>query len=340
VTLLEFLRNPPRILSGFLLGISWLFCAGVRLRHVLYDRGYLQVHRVPLLVVSVGNIACGGTGKTPLVQLLAKRLSSYKRVAILTRGYGGRAEKGSDTLVIRCTKPLSFEECGDEPCLLARSLPEVALYVGRDRIAAAKRAREAGEELLILDDGMQHRRLHRDFELVVLDGRDPFGGGRFLPRGLLRETPRRLRAADAVFLNHVSGEKEFERLREALKPLTGAPLIGMGYRVEQRGRKERVGLFCALGRPERFAEGVEERGDEEVGRYFILDHRPFDLKQLERFAQRCLAQGAVKLLCTEKDFVKLPERLKLSLPVETVSSEVEIRFGKEYFEELIQRIAR
>ena len=324
-------------LSGLLWGLSRLYGAGVSLRHALYDRGWFKQERVEAPVISVGNIACGGAGKTPLVKMLSEKLSKTKRVAIVTRGYRSEAEKQQGGLRI-CYDDLPLPEvCGDEPYLLAKALPGVPLFVGRDRVLSAKKAIMEGAEVLLLDDGMQHRRIHRDLELVVLDGHDLFGQGHLLPRGRLRDPLYRLKEADAFFVNHVRTKKEFEAAKKMLVEYSDSPVIGMGYRIEKR-EPQKVGLFCALGCPERFVESVEAKGYEIVARQFALDHRPFDLKQLDRFAKRSLEVGAKRLVCSEKDGVKLPKIDGLALPVEVIAGELEIRFGEDHFQEILTRV--
>ena len=165
--------------AWFLAPLSWLWGLVSFCRNTLYDRGWLSISRVERPVVSVGNLVAGGTGKTPLVHLIASRFA-HRRVAILSRGYG----------------PIP-----DEPLLLRRRLSAVKVYIGKNRVELAKQAIEEGAQLLILDDGFQHRALHRDFDLVILSGADPFGKGHFLPRGFLRDSPRRLKDADAIFIS-------------------------------------------------------------------------------------------------------------------------------------------
>ena len=314
-----------------------VYGAGVSVRHVLYNCGFFKQELVSACVVSVGNIVCGGAGKTPLVQLLVAELSKTKQVAILTRGYRSRAEKLPGGMRISSENLPSPEECGDEPFLLASSLPGVPLFVGRNRVASAHKAIREGAEVLVLDDGMQHRKLFRTLELVVMDGGDLFGKGKFLPLGRLRDHPYRLKQADAIFINHVHTEEEFESAKNRVKEYSSAHVIGMGYKIVKKAF-QKVGLFCALGRPEGFVETVKESGYEVVATQFALDHRPFDLKQLHRFAKRSLEAGAERLVCTQKDAVKLPQNCDLPLPIEVVAGELEIRFGKKHFEEIIKRV--
>ncbi len=162
----------------FLAPLSFLWGFVSFLKNFFYDVGLFKSVQVDCPVVSVGNLVAGGTGKTPFVHFLGKRFASRK-TAVLSRGYG------SD----------------DEPKLLQRKLPFAKVYVGKDRVQLAKKAVQEGAELILLDDGFQYRKLHRDFDLVLLFGEDPFGKGHYLPRGFLRDSPKRLKQADLILVN-------------------------------------------------------------------------------------------------------------------------------------------
>ena len=165
-------------------------------RSVLYRMGLRHRVRMKVPVVVVGNLTVGGTGKTPLVAWLSMQLSAVgMRVAIVSRGYGGRARG-----VTRVTVHSRPSEVGDEPLLLARRA-QATVFVGKDRVAAAKVAVADGADIVICDDGLQHLALMRDCEIVVIDGQRGFGNGCLLPRGPLRELPRRLRRVNAVVVN-------------------------------------------------------------------------------------------------------------------------------------------
>ena len=184
-TLLSLLY-PPSLCYGL----------GVKLRNLLYDKGTLRQEKCKALVVSVGNVVAGGTGKTPFILMLAKKLMQEMPLAILSRGYLGASEnKGQSTQVAQDGSALQF---GDEPLLLAQNLDKASVYVGKDRVKSAHKAVEQGAKVILLDDGMQHRRLHRDIEIVMVHGKDPFHGGRYLPGGLLRDDPKQLKRADYI----------------------------------------------------------------------------------------------------------------------------------------------
>lgn len=284
--------------------LASLFACVVYLRNFLYDRKFLPVTRVCAVVVSVGNIVAGGAGKTPLVHLLAK-LFSHRRVAILSRGYG---------------------KVADEALLLRQKLPGVPVYVDPDRVRSAKRAIVEGAELLLLDDGFQHRRLARDFDLVMLRGSDR--GGHFLPWGFLRDDPKRVKEADLVVSVGPPFAKEAQ-VRMAKK--------GVG---EFPWRRKRVALFCAIAHPKNFEEMVAGEGGQVVARLFLADHevpREGNLRALAHCAQ---ALGAEVILCTEKDAVKLPLDLSLPLPIIPLPIELEVVEGRGEWQKFIEKIER
>lgn len=259
---------------------SWLYACGVFCRNWLYDHKWLSISKVPSVVVSVGNIVAGGTGKTPFVHMLAKRFA-HRKVAILSRGYGS-----------------------DEPILLANRLPNVKVYVGKDRAALAKKA-EA--DLLILDDGFQHRRLHRDFD-IVLEGEKTH----YLPWGFLRDSPKRLKSANAVFK---IGDLKLKVVRILDSKKQEIPSI--------RGWK--VAIFCGIANPKRFKKTVEDLGAEIIAEKIFGDHEPADLAKLPK---------ASALICTEKDFVKLPPT---DLPIYYLEVEMEV-VDRNKWEKLIEKI--
>src|SRR5687767_14056116 len=176
--------------------LSLLYGTLMSLRGFLYRIGLRHRVKVGVPVVVVGNLTVGGTGKTPLVAWLSTKLAAVGlRVAIVARGYGGRARG-----VTRVTLHSRPSEVGDEPLLLARRA-QATVFVGRDRVAAARQAVADGADILLCDDGLQHLALMRDCEIVVIDGQRGFGNGSLLPRGPLRESPRRLRRVNAVVVN-------------------------------------------------------------------------------------------------------------------------------------------
>jgi tetraacyldisaccharide 4'-kinase len=281
----------------------------VGLRNRLFDRGWKQVHRAAVPVVSVGNLTLGGTGKTPCVEYVCRFYRDLDvRVAILSRGYG--AEQGRN----------------DEALVLEDNLPDVPHLQGPDRVSLAGVAIEELEsELLVLDDGFQHRRLARDLDIALVDATNPWGHGYLFPRGLLRESPRSLRRAGVVVLtrcDQVSGEAR-GRLREQVSRFApGVPVVesrhGPVELIDTEGQTERlerlrgatVAGFCGIGNPEAFQRTLEDLGAD-VGSFRTFpDHHGYsraDVEELRQWAG-ALPVGAL-VITTQKDLVKirLPE---------------------------------
>ena len=324
-----------------LAGLSAVYRSLITARNLAYDRDLFASTRLSVPVVSVGNIVVGGTGKTPFVHLLASKLQDKVRLAILTRGYRSQMEKmGESKKISAGAGPLfSPEECGDEPYLLAQKT-KAAIWVGADRISSGKKAIEEGANCLLLDDGMQHRRLKRDFEIVMVDGMDPFSKGRFLPWGLLRDSPKRLKKASLIVATHVKDEDHYRKLQQLLAPLTSAPIVGTQIEVlnKEAFLPRKVGLFCGIGQPARFLQTARDLKSEIVDTLIVEDHRSLHKDQLQTFAERCREKGATALLCTEKDYIKLSPKSSVGLNIIPVEIQLKIIAGKEHWENLIENI--
>lgn len=328
-------------LIPFFFLISVFFSLVVRLRHFAYDKGFYKVHTLPTFVISIGNITAGGTGKTPLIQKLVKQLEEKTQLAVLTRGFLSQIESSGKVKKISegkgCSLPVQY--CGDEPYLLANTI-SVPVWVGKNRVESGYRAIAENTRCLLLDDGMQYRRLARNVEIVVIDAKDPFGNKQFLPRGLLRDTPKRLHQADWIIANHLNSAEEYKELKKNLSLYSAAPVIGMRVAVcnlkEVQGKK--VGVFCALGKPKRFLETIEEIGCTIVDHVFLPDHMPFTTNELNSFAKQCKDKAAEILLCTEKDWVKLPS-FRCCIPVIALCIELEVVGGHAIWQRMLEQIS-
>ncbi len=339
-TVLDIIDGKKRApLFSLLLRLCSLFYASaIVFYHLAFRLKVCKTYRAETLVVSVGNIACGGTGKTPFVRFLAKALSKECKVAILSRGYRSSSEHLPQPLLItgkeRPLPPVTV--CGDEPYLLASSLPDVDIWVGKHRHEAARLAAAQGRDIVILDDGMQYRKLHRDSEIVILDGRDILGSHRMLPFGRLRDFPRRLIAADLIVINHVEENGSLHLYEEKLRKFTRAPLVAMRMRsIIQKGESiagQAVGVFCALGRPEHFFRAVEQFPCHIVARKILRDHDALTEKDVRAFAALSLQKGAQALVCSAKDAVKLSSSLHVDLPLVVLDVEVEILKSHLYWD--------
>lgn len=293
--------------------LSWLWGIAAACKNWLYDHRLMPIAKVNRPVVSVGNLVVGGTGKTPLVHLLASQFS-HRNVAILSRGYGTLA---------------------DEAMLLRRRLPKVKVYIGKNRVKLARLAMREGAQLILLDDGFQYRKLHRDLDLVLLSGTDPFGKGHFLPWGFLRDSPQRLKAADALF---VSGSPAISLPPHiGLKVQPGQLLTFQEYPVLGfAGQK--AALFSGIARPAAFKKTIDSLGIEVVDEWILADHEPVSIGALHAFAKKSKSLGAKALICTEKDFVKLFPDLRCSLPLYFLEISFQVTQGWAEWEKLIAKI--
>jgi tetraacyldisaccharide 4'-kinase len=276
-----------------------------RLRNSLYDRGWKRICRAPVPVVSVGNLTLCGTGKTPCVEYVARYYREQDlRVAILSRGYGSSSGRN------------------DEALLLEENLPDVPHYQGPDRAALAAIAVEESEsEVLVLDDGFQHRRLARNLDVVLIDATAPWGHGHLFPRGLLRESPRSLRRAGVVLLTRCDlvAPEEVERLRRQVATVAPAvPVVetthGPVGLVNAEGDtrplesilQKPVALFCGVGNPEAFRQTLTRLGAAVADFRKFPDHHPYtrdDVESLHAWAGQ-QATDCV-FVTTQKDLVKL-----------------------------------
>ena len=332
--------------SHALAPLSTLYGAIVRARMALYRSGKFRTHGVGAPVISVGNITTGGTGKTPLVEWLARAgADEGRRVCILTRGYG-RKDARARVIVSDGTQLLADARAGgDEPRLLAENLLGAAAVISDpDRVAAARWARENLQtELFILDDGFQHLRLARALDIVTLDATTPWGGGHLLPRGRLREPPAGLRRADCIVITRANLASDLAALRaEAerfsagralvvaarvrthnLRPLRSEPpAVG----VESSAVPQPVAAFCAVGNPWAFFKHLKEDGHQLAHTRAFPDHHVYTQADMDAFEREAGRTGAQSLLTTAKDAVKL-RALNFALPVYVV--EIGLEFDDE-----------
>lgn len=314
---------PAHPLSALLLSLPELaYASAVHIRNRLYDRpGASRRTRIPVL--SVGNLTVGGTGKTPVVAWLALRLRKEGRTpAVVSRGYRGRAGKGPLVVSVGRGPLVGPEWSGDEPFLIAQTLTGVLVVVGSDRIASAEAARRAGADVVLLDDGFQHRRMARDLDLVLLDATSPFGNYHLLPAGTLREPISALSRADAVMLTRSRHGESFGILEHIVaRQRPGIPIFHAGHRatcfVDAHGRPvpppRRVVAFCGIGNPGRFFEDLDQLEVQTAARRAFRDHHVYSNRELREL--RALAGRAdAALVTTEKDMVRIPRGLGFEEP--------------------------
>lgn len=359
----ELLKNGPksigdRALLTTLGGVERVYSWGVNFWSSMYEAGHIKQHRLHAYTISVGNIVAGGTGKTPFVQYMARRLQKAgERVAILSRGYRGASEHTGAIVSNGAEILLDAEQAGDEPYLLARTLPGVIVAVGKNRAAIGAQVEKLlHPTVILLDDGFQHWALRRDYDIVLIDATNPFSNGRVLPRGLLREPLDHLERADAyvVTKSDLVTEKDRAEIARVLAhfrahvPLLWTehrPLQPMSYAqwrndatAERETLPRRFITLCALGNPASFETTVAAAGLVAHDHLRLPDHHAYtqdDIRHAEETATKAGAQG---IIVSEKDAVKLQalqlrESFWYVLPMELMATKGEDAFWEHMEDE-------
>jgi len=351
-------------------GFARLYERAVQTRLGLYRRRLLRAQELGCPVVSIGNLTVGGTGKTPVAEMLARELQLRgRRVAILSRGYKSVPRPFMQRLRSRLSKNLDLfpprivsdgdqvlldsRRAGDEPHMLAKNLHGVCVLVDKDRVKSGLHAlRHFDSDLLLLDDGLQYQRLRHRLDIVLIDRQSPFGNEHLLPRGTLREPPGNLRRASYIIVTRCGAEPD-DKLLARLRRLNRTAAIiecnhaprhwedirtGAKFPLDHlRGRH--VGAMSGIARPESFEEGVRELGAiVEITKAFA-DHHRFTKKEILRFLEWCDRRSLDALVTTEKDAVRFPEIDNPPVPMLFLRVEIEILRGREHWEELLGRLA-
>ncbi len=321
--------DTPVVTAG-LSALSVGYRAALSMRDWAYRCRLLRTGRLPCAVVSVGNLTLGGSGKTPTVELAVRTLQEHGAVpAVLSRGYG-RATRGVWVVADRDAVRVDARSAGDEPLLLAEHLPGVPVVVGESRYEAGRVAVERfGATVLVLDDGFQHRTLAKNLEILVVQGRAPWGNARVFPRGMLREPLSALARAHAVVVTNSSAPEQVQSVTATVQRFNPrAAVLAASYQVQdaretRSGRRvpaaelagRRLIAFAGLGSPEGFADTLDAAGIRRVGFVEFPDHHwftPRDLQELERDARTAGAQG---LITTEKDWMRLRDLAPPAVPL-------------------------
>lgn len=309
---------------------SPLYGLAMKVRENCYARGLFRSHSLPVPVISVGNLVLGGTGKTPTVIYLAKLLQARGyRPAIISRGYRGKAKGRTNTVSDGSGILLDPRQAGDEPYMLARSLPGVPVLTGKLRLHPGRWAVEQlHADILILDDGFQHLALKRDIDLALFDGSTLAGNSRVFPGGVLREPVSALQRCSAFVLTGITehNRQQAGRFGDLLRSRFGAKPVfysslghyalrnPAGTAATASAHKVFFG-FCGIANPKRFKESLRTMGIAQAGFMSLPDHISYSQTLVDEICARALAAGATHLVTTAKDHVKI-ERLRLALPLE------------------------
>jgi tetraacyldisaccharide 4'-kinase len=326
----------------FLLGTASVgYSIAICLRNFLYSAGWLKAHSANAVVISIGNITTGGTGKTPLVIWLCKKIVSDYQCAILTRGYKTSAQEP--------------EKLTDEPAIFSESCPEVHVIVNPDRVAGAEEAAiKFGSKVLIMDDGFQHRRLARDLDIIAIDATLPFGYGRMLPAGLLREPVSSLKRAGAVVITRCDQipENELSGLEEKLRLINPDMVISRSIHapayVKTIDNKEisleelkdkKIFAFCGIGNPGSFLTTIKTTEAELIGSKIFNDHHQYTETCIADIFEQAELLKADLILTTQKDQNKITRQAlsKTDIPLAYIGIEIQFLSGEEKLWRLIEK---
>jgi tetraacyldisaccharide 4'-kinase len=357
------------LLRSVLYGLSHIYGLIVGARVRLFAGHYFRSAAPGCPVLSVGNLTVGGTGKTPVVEMLARELQKGGRqVAILSRGYKSvprplvrrffdKVFQDKAVFAPRVVSDgsallLDSRTAGDEPFMLANNLRGVAVVVDRDRVKSAAYAVEKfGADVLVLDDGLQYLRLKHSLNLVLIDSQAPFGNRFLLPRGTLREPPAHLARATHILLTKCERVDNQELLGEIRRYNRTADIIQCAHRPldlrniltgerlplsELRGLK--IGSICGIAVPESFEGALQKLGAELALSAIYADHHRYSRREVERFVERCARRKLDAIITTEKDAVRFPRILDPLLPIYCLRVEIQILAGQEAWDAMIRRL--
>jgi tetraacyldisaccharide 4'-kinase len=341
-----------RILRMAATVVAWLYDKLTIFRNLLFDLRILKVHKLSCPVISVGNLALGGTGKTPMVIWLARfLLEEGWRVGIVSRGYKG--EETKRVLVVGDGRNIlaGSDISGDEPQLLARCLPGIPVLCSTKRALAAEAA--VGQfqcEVLILDDGFQHRFIARNLDVVMLDSHYPFGDGSLFPRGILREQTTALTRAQVLVLSRFDGSEQAEQSHKNLvgqwpdkTVVTAAHRASRLFKASTQRelplssvKNKRLAAFAGIGRPDDFFRTVRDLGADLVHTTALSDHHPLTVELLASLVEEASTKQPELWLTTEKDWVRLPKDLPDNMELWVLAVELELDEDSSLLKAVVQ----
>ena len=316
--------NMSSLLSPLLDMAGKIYGSGITALRSLYEREMLPRKKLPFPVISVGNLTWGGTGKTPLVEYLARKISDWRRTPlILTRGYGQ-----------------------DEVEQMKRHLPRAVIGVGSNRSEVAESLRlQHPIDVAILDDGLQHWKIRRDAEIITVNAVNPFGNEKLLPRGILREPLCTLAKGSVIVISHANlvSAEVLKQLKERIRKFAPEPPIIEGcleplffYRAKkhlrlaiERLQNHRVTTFSAIGSPRTFQMLLSRCGIKTVRNFEFGDHHPFSPQELEEIKRVSDSASADEIVTTEKDYYRSPEVIAGTLDPLILATHLRIFSGEE-----------
>ena len=326
--ILERVQEKKRfsIVKGFLYAISRCYQLAVASRHLLYHLSFKKIIKAPIPIISVGNLVCGGSGKSEFVSKIMSDLGN-ESIAILSRGY--RSKRRGKSRVVRDI------DDGDEPFMLQERFRENSVIVGKKREQSAALAKEVGAKAAILDDGMQYIKLKKDLHIVLLRADNPLGES-FIPLGKRRELYSKLADADYTIIHGEICEEKYELAKRSILCYSSSKCFGTRYCLKKNEKLigKRVGVFCGIGNPQAFMRGLSKLKLEIVKKKFLADHEKFT--NILDFYHECKNANTELIVCTYKDYVKLADNeKKLVTPIDV---SMEISYDSQIYDELICEI--
>lgn len=364
--------NKDQVIRAVLFIISRFYRRAVQFRIWMYDKRIIRNRAIGCLVVSIGNLTCGGTGKTPVVEVFAKNLSKKgRRVAVLSRGYRSKEKRSFLTKlkqkfsskkkevpprVVSDGQSLLLDSAtaGDEPYMLAANLKNVVVLVDKDRVKSGLYAiDEFQTDTLILDDGFQYLSLRPHINIMLVDSTAPFHNHYVLPRGLLREPIKNLRRADYIFLTKSNGKNHLRHLKAFIRRHNRrAEIIECCHKpqyleeVYHRGNQKplnflkgkKIAALSGIANPRSFEEFLEELGGKVICHKRFADHHRFKEQEIIDFINEAKETKADLIVTTEKDAVRMPRVDRRDIEIFFMRIQIDILSGKENFDQCISRI--
>ncbi len=336
-----------KFLLPILYPLSLLYRTGIALRNLFFDLAVFSQNKVDAKVISVGNLSVGGTGKTPLLLYLTSLLSSSeKKIAIVTRGYG--RSSSAPKLYLPSDEIGDWRDSGDEPFLLKKRFKNLTISVDRKKVRGASNAIKKGKsELILLDDGFQHRSIKRDLDIVIYDGNEKFEERLLIPAGRLREPLKSLKRADIVVF--MGSEEDSLGIKSCLKDesvLCGGlkePELLIRADSDEVVRfselkDKKITAFCGIGNPNGFQSTLNSFDPAELELLKFPDHHIYTERDINKITERFVSSKSDFLITTEKDALKLPSNFFLEINVYVLRIAFKISWGKDRFDKMINEV--
>lgn len=340
-------------LKAMLIALSMVYRGAIWLYLLPFEIGIRRRHRLSVPVVSVGNLTVGGTGKTPVAQYLCRGFNDRKWLpAVLSYGYGSLLSGKFGIVADRNGVRLTSDIAGDEPAMLASSMPGIPVLVCKDRVRSGRAAiDELDANILLLDDGFQVWKLHRDLDIVLVNANDPFDNGYTLPAGKLRESPKVLKRAHCVIVTgdcKPTGRKDLEAKIHRIAP--GMPVFFGSFKPssvtfladaskksieEIRGKK--IFALSSIANPKSFEETLATTGTIVVGKERYPDHHLYSAEDVLRINRHAVESNAEFIATTEKDAVKL-KGCHFAVPIVSLRLELELNDEAEFWEFMARKV--